>query len=153
MYEFLEYIKKYLEECFATDPDFTPSKRPEILDTYLVGHEPKKTQPEIQVQIMNDSEQINYTTFCGVVAESIPLQFTAYSGNVRIGGVDKNGKQASIILADKTKGYINNLIYGNKDNNILAGRHILTSIPLSMNDAGSIYMTAVRFDFTIQTRV
>ena len=151
MFEFLEYIKTYLEECFAEDGDYSASKKPKVYDAYQVGHEPKKTQPEIQVQILNNSEQVNYTTFCGIKAESLPLQITAFSGQVYIGGEENGAKVASIKLADKIKKYINNLIYNdNKDNELLTGNHIMTSQPIPMNDGGSIYMTPVRYDFIIQ---
>lgn len=153
MFEFLEYIKQYLADCFNADPDFMATKKPEVYDSYKVGHSPKNTKPEVQVQIMDNSEQTRYTTFCGIRAENLPLQFMAFSGAVRIAGVERNAQQASIILADKTKGYINDLIYGNKENNILTGNHIISATPLPMNDGGTIYMTPVRFNFTIQTRV
>lgn len=153
MYEFLEYIKEYLQTCFANDTDFTASKKPKLIDSYKTGHEPKMIQPEIQVQIMDDSENISYTTFCGKEADSTPLQISAYSGQMKIGGVDKNAQHASIIIADKIKKYLYELIYSDDKRNILTGRHITSSPALPMNDGGSIYMSAVRFDFTIQTEV
>ena len=153
MYEFLEYIKEYLQTCFANDNDFTDAKKPKLIDSYKTNHEPKMTQPEIQVQIMDNSENISYTTFCSKKADSTPLQISAYSGQMKIGGVDKNAQHSSIIMADKIKKYLYELIYSDDKGAILTGRHIASSPALPMNDGGSIYMSAVRFDFTIQTEV
>lgn len=150
MYEFLEYIKNYIKNCFADDSDISVQKKPEVYDAYKVGHEPKQTQPEIQVQIMDNSEQVNYTTFRGVKAYSIPLQLTAYTGQLNINKVAYNAQHASIILADKVIKYIYDLIYS-QNNDILFGRNITTSPALSMNDGGTIYATSVRFDFIVKT--
>lgn len=153
MYEFLEYIKAYLQTCFDNDNDFTASKKPKLIDSYKINHEPKMTQPEIQVQIMDDSENMAYTTFCGKRTDSTPLQISAFSGQMKIGGIDKNAQHSSIIIADKIKKYLYELIYSDDKENMLTGRHITSSPALPMNDGGSIYMSAVRFDFDVQTEV
>lgn len=149
MFEFIETIKTYLKNCFAADSDISQAKKPEVYDAYKVGHEPKQTQPEIQVRIMNNAEQVNYTTFCGVKAISIPLQFTAYTGQLSIAKTMYNAQQASLILADKVRKYIYDLIYS-ENNDILYGRHTTTSPALPMNDGGTMYATSVRFDLIVK---
>lgn len=149
MYEFLEEIKTYLKDCFQNDSDISTQKKPEVYDAYKVGHEPKQTQPEIQVRIMSNAEQVNYTSFCGVKAFSIPLQFNVYTGQLNIAKVAYNAQHASIILADKVVKNILNKVYS-QNNEILYGRYITSSPALPMNEGGTIYMTSVRFDFIVR---
>lgn len=150
MDEFLDKIKAYLEEQFANDTDILKSKQPKIYPAYKESHEPSATQPEIQIQVLNWSEQVNYTTFCGKEAENIPLQFTAYSGNQKIDGTMRNAQESSKILAQKVVKYIYDLIYSEEWNEIQYGRHITSSLAMPMNEGGSVYMSAVRFDFIIE---
>lgn len=149
MFEFVEFVKNYLKDCFAADNDISAQKKPEIYDAYKVQHEPKQTQPEIQVQIMNNYEQVNYTTFCGVQAVSIPLQFTAYTGQLNIAKKPYNAQQGSVKLAEKVIKYIYDLIYS-QNNDIQFGRHITSSPALPMNEGGTVYATSVRFDFIVK---
>ena len=97
MFEFLENVKQYLKDSFAADADISEQKKPEVYDAYKVKHEPKQTQPEVQVRILNNYEQVNYTTFCGVKAMSIPMQFSVYTGDLTIAGKKYNAQHASII--------------------------------------------------------
>lgn len=150
MFEFLDNVKQYLKDCFADDPDISVQKKPEVYDAYKVGHEPKQTQPEIQVRIMNNYEQVNYTTFCGVRAMSIPMQFSAYTGDLTIAGKKYNAQHASILLAEKVIKYIYDLIYS-QNYKVQFGRHITTSPALPVNDGGTMYATSVRFDFIVMT--
>lgn len=150
MDEFLDKIKEYLEEQFASDTEILKSKKPTIYPAYKESHEPSATQPEIQIQILGWSEQTNYTTFCGKKAESLPLQFTAYSGQQKIGGIVRNAQQSSSILAQKTVKYLYDLIYSKEWDELQYGRHITSSLAMPMNEGGSIYMSAVRFDFIIE---
>ena len=149
MFELLENVKEYLKDCFASDADISAQKKPEVYDAYKVNHEPKQTQPEIQVRILNNSEQVNYTTFCGVQAMSIPMQFNAYTGDLTIAGKKYNAQHASMILAEKVIKHIYNLIYS-QEYKIQFGRHITTSPALPMNDGGTIYVTSVRFDLIVR---
>lgn len=149
MYEFVEYIKEYIKNCFNADSDISSQKKPDVYDAYKVQHEPKQTKPEIQVQILDNSEQVNYTTFCGMRAVSIPLQFTAYTGQINIASKAYNAQQGSILLAEKVIKYIYNLIYS-QNNYILYGRNITSSPALPMNEGGTIYATSVRFDFIVK---
>lgn len=149
MYYFLEDLKKYLEECFKKDADISVAKKPQVYMGYQIQHEPSSKRPEIQVQPLGNSEQGNYTTFCGKKANSIPVQVTALTGQLRIGGVDYSAQEASIILGDKIDRYMNDYIYSCTNENIYEARMITSSPALPMNETGSVYMTAVRFDFVI----
>lgn len=150
MDEFLENIINYLQEKFSEDTDLSVSKRPQVYDSYQVNHEPQASKPEIQVQIIDLREQVNYTTFCGKQAINIPLQITAYTGQVKIKGEMTNAQHSSIKLADKIVRYIDDLIYQDNNYGITFARHISSTPALPMNDGGSIYASAVRYDFIVQ---
>lgn len=149
MFQFREDIKAYLTKCFEKDTSLTPSKRPKVYNGYQIGHEPSSKFPEIQVQPLNASEDIEYTTFCGKNANNVPLQVAVYSGQVKIGGVEYSSQDASVIIAEKAEKYLYDYIYANGNNNIIEGRLIGSSPALPMNDAGSVYVTILRFDFSV----
>lgn len=149
MFDFLEYIKTYIETAFANDSEITASKKPLVYNAYQSNHEPDATKPEIQVQILDNSEQTNYTTFCGKRANLMPLQITSYTGQMKIGGVNRSSQQSSIIFGEKIEKILYELIYSNANSNIYGGRMMVTSPALPMNDGGTIYMTAIRFEFTV----
>lgn len=149
MFQFREDIKEYLNECFSNDTSLTPSKRPKIYNGYQIGHEPSSKFPEIQVQPLNASERVNYTTFCGKNANSLPLQVAVYSGPVKIGGIDYSSQDASVIIAEKAEKYLYDYIYANGNNNIYEGRLVGASPALPMNESGSVYVTVLRFDFVV----
>jgi hypothetical protein len=152
MFEFLEYIKTYIQNAFANDSDITTDKKPLVYNAYQSNHEPSADKPEIQIQVLDNNEATRYTTFTNVNANSIPLQITAYVGGnngIKIANITRSAQQGSIIFGDKIIKYLNDLIYNGLNENILGGRNIATSPALPMNDGATIYMTAVRFDFTI----
>lgn len=152
MFDFLEYIKEYLKECFDNDSDITTAKKPTICNAYQLGNTITADKPQIQVQILDNNEATRYTTFCDIKANSIPLQITAYVGGnngIKIGGTQRSTQNGSIIFGEKIIKYLNDLIYNGLNENILGGRNITTSPALPMNDGATIYMTAVRFNFTV----
>lgn len=156
MFDFLENIKTYLENCFNNDSDITLAKKPKVYDSYQVNHEPSREKPEIQVRILNNSEQVNYTTFCNKKADSIPLQITVYCGKMKIAGTDRNPQHSSIIMADKIDRCIYNLIYAKENSsinndNIISGRKISASPALPMDENGTIYATSLRYNFIIES--
>lgn len=155
MVEFLDFIKSYLETKFGADTDIVTSKRPKVYDAYQVGHEPSKIKTcEIQVQVLDNSEFQPATSFEQENANYTPLQITAYATQMSIKSKMVSASKASLILGEKIKKYIYDLIYArngdaNYNKNILSGRLMSSSPALPMNDGGSLYMTAVRFDFKI----
>lgn len=149
MFQFREDLKVYLENCFANDSSITASKKPKIYNGYQAQHEPKATEPEVQIRPLDNSEQTEFTTFCNKHANSVPLQFGAYTGQLTIGGVKYNAQDASDILGEKIEHYINEYIYSLKNKNIQQGRLVSTSPALPMNDGGSVYTTFLRFDFIV----
>ena len=155
MVEFLDYVKSYLEDKFSQDTDFTSSKRPKVYDAYQVAHEPSKIKGcEIQVRVLDNYEFQTATSFEQKNVNSVPLQFTVYAPQMSIKSQVVSGQEASLIIAQKIEKYIYDLIYAEKgssnyNRNILGGRLMSSSPALPMNDSGSLYMTAVRFDFKI----
>lgn len=149
MVQFLEDIKEYLNSCFQSDRDFSQAKKPEIFNGYQVQHEPSQTRPEIQVQPMSNGEAINFTTFCGKRCNTIPVQITSYTGQVKIGGVMKSAREASMLLAEKVEQYLYDYIYSAQNSKLYYGRQMSSTPALPMNDGGTIYATAMRYTFNI----
>lgn len=149
MYQFVEDLKIYLENCFASDSSITSSKKPKVYNGYQVQHEPSSKEPEIQIQPLDNYEQTEFTTFCSKNANSIPVQIGAYTGQMRIGGVAYDAQGASVILGEKIEHYINEYIYSLKNKNIQQCRLVSTSPALPMQDGGSVYTTILRFDFIV----
>lgn len=149
MFHFREELKKYLEDCFSKDGSLTPSKKPKVYNGYQVGHEPSAKTPEIQIQPLNNSEQREFTTFCGKNANSVPIQIAVYTGQLKIGGVDYNAQDGSTLLGEKVEKYIYEYIYSLKNEQLYNGYLVDSSPELPMNDGGTIYTNILRFDFII----
>lgn len=149
MYRFLEDIKNIIETAFLSDTDISASKKPKVYSGYQVQHEPSQKTPEIQMTPLDNSEVMRYTTFCRNNADSTPLQITTFSGQLKIAGVDYNAQDASILLSEKIDKILYEYIYSGANENILGFRKVSTSPALPMNDGGSIYTTAVRYEFTV----
>ncbi len=152
MYAFLEELKQYLETTFANDSDFTTAKVPKIIEAYKVGNQVKMAQPQVQIQILDNSEETQYTTYCHPMAENISVEFTAYASQMKIGSIERSALGASIIIGDKIKDALYKLIYSTDNHRILYGTYITSSPALPMNDGGTIYMTAIRFEFQIEKK-
>ena len=150
MNDFLDNIINYLTDCFANYSELTQAKRPIACESYKVNNEQQMSKPEIQVQIVDAREQTNYTTFCGKKAMNIPLQITAYAGQTKFDGILQNAQRSSLKLADKIVEYIDKLIYADNNYGIRYARHISSSPALPMNEGGSMYASAVRYDFIVQ---
>lgn len=150
MFQFVEDVKDYLESKFANDSSISSTKRPKVFSGYQVGHEPTQKQPEIQVQPLDDSEIVSYTSFCRDNASSVPLQITVYTGQLRISGKDYNAQEASMILADKVNAFMSEYIHKVVNKNLIYGRRVGGTPALPMNDTGSMYMTPVRYELQIQ---
>lgn len=150
MFNFIQDIKAYLETKFSTYTELTPAKRPVVYDEYQVQHRPKLTKPEIQIYPLDDREQVNYTTFCGEKASNVPIQITVYSPAVKIGSIERSSIEASIILADKVKEFMNELKVSDLNPNILYLRRMTTSPPLPLDESGIVTMVACRYDVICQ---
>lgn len=150
MFQFVEDVKSYLETMFDSDNSISSTKKPKIYNGYQVGHEPSQKQPEIQIQPLDNSEIIRYTSFCKDNASSIPLQITVYTGQLRISGKDYNAQEASMILADKVNNFMSEYIHKVLNKNLVYGRRVGGTPALPMNDTGSMYMTPTRYELQVQ---
>lgn len=149
MYRFLEDLKTYIEYRFQNDSDISVQKKPKVYNGYQIQHSPSSKNPEIQIQPLNKSETIEYTTFCGKRANSIPVQITALCGQMKIAKIDYSAQDASVVFGDKIDTYVYDYIYGSENKNLYGGRMITVSPALPINDGGSMYATSVRFDFIV----
>lgn len=149
MYQFREDLKTYLESCFDADNDISQAKKPKVYNGYQIQHEPSQTQPEIQIETLSCSENIDFSTFLKKNANNEPLQVTVYTGQLSINSLKYSAQDASVLLAEKVEKYIYDYIYSRVNKNIKYGQMVSASPALPMNDGGSVYSTALRFDFTV----
>lgn len=148
MNEFLEYIKTYLQSKFTEDTEIT--KTITIENAYKQGNEITTTNvPQIQIQIMDNSEVERYSTFEGENVSSIPLQITSYTGQMKIAQITKSAQEASIIFGQKIKKYLNMLRESNINANILRCRISSMSPAMPLLEGSKVYATAIRCDFWI----
>lgn len=149
MYQFREDIKNYLTSCFNTDSSISQAKKPKVYNGYQIQHEPSQSQPEVQVTNLNYNENGDFTTFSAKNANYEPIQISVYTGQLSIGGTKYSAQDASAILAEKIDKFMYDYIYGYINDNLKYGELVSASPELPMNDSGSVYMTALRFDFTV----
>ena len=134
----IDDIISYIKKCVKADTDID-SDIP-IFEAYKYAH--NIDPPEIQVQIINDTEHAGSYTFEGEQASRISVQITAYTRQMKLGGTMISAQRASRILGDKIK-----QIKAQISDILLSSRASLS--PAIPTDLGvEIYQTAVRFEFT-----
>lgn len=148
MYKFLQDMKSYIKERINADADISKTYGIEMYDADTKGHSPTKT--EVQFKIMDDNEVERYTSFEGVNVESIPLQITAVAFQMKIAGVMKSAKDASLLIGDKIK----NLLNAKQDvvsaiPRITRVRIMTTSPALPYEGGDKAYTTAIRCEFWV----
>lgn len=147
MDEFLEYIKTYLSTSFDADTDIT--KTVTIENAYKSGNEVSTSNvPQIQVQILDNSEVQRYSSFDGENVSYIPLQITSYTAQMKIASTMVSAQQASIVFGQKIKNLLNALRNSSVNENIMRCRIITMSPALPLLE-GKVYTTAVRCEFWI----
>ena len=147
MFEFLKYIKNYIETKFASDSELPQSFEMKVYDAYTVGHTPSKT--EIQVQLLNDSEVERYSSFDSTHVSNIPLEIVVYAFKMKLSNEMVSPREVSIRLADKVKIMLNELRESNVNDNIKRVRIMTTSPALPTIDGSQSYMTAIRCEFWV----
>ena len=95
----IDDIISYIKKCVKADTDID-SDIP-IFEAYKYAH--NIDPPEIQVQIINDTEHAGSYTFEGEQASRISVQITAYTRQMKLGGTMISAQRASRILGDKIK--------------------------------------------------
>lgn len=147
MTNFYEWIKNYIETKFANDSDFSKTS---VKVAYLQGNKvTTDTVPQIIIQIMDDSEVDRYSSFDGENVSSIPLQFNAYAGQMKIGNKMKSAQEASMIFGTKLKVMLNELRENVVNANIMRCRRATMSPALPLIDGSKIYFTATRCEFWV----
>lgn len=147
MDEFLEYIKTYLSTSFGSDTDIV--KTVTIENAYKAGNEVSTSNvPQIQIQILDNSEVQRYSSFEGENVSYIPLQITSYTAQMKIAGTMVSAQQASIVFGQKIKNLLNALRSSSVNENIMRCRIITMSPALPLLE-GKVYTTAVRCEFWI----
>ena len=151
MNNFLEWIKNYIKEEFENDTQIPKTKSVEVYNAYQSGHEVSTTTvPEIQIQILDNSEVERYSTFEeGEKVSYIPLQFTSYTSQMKLNTTMKSAQEWSIRFGDKLKAMLNNL-----RTNKVVNKNILSVQVMGMSPAmplldGKVYAAAIRCRFWI----
>jgi hypothetical protein len=148
MYDFLEYIKQYIADCFANDTDIASTYIINSYDVDLVGHTPTKT--EVQVGIMDNAEVERYSTFgLGERISYIPLQINLIGFQMKLENVMTAPRVVSLKLGQKIKTMLNNLQVGGTNKNILRVRIMGMSPALKYEGGEKAYYTAIRCEFYV----
>lgn len=148
MDEFIDWIKSYLETEFGQDSDIVKNVSVEL--SHKQANEITTTNtPQIQIQIMDNAEVENYSSFDGEHVSSIPLQLTIYTSQLKIKGIQTSAQESSVILGQKLKQILNKLRVGVVNENILRCRIVTMSPALPLLEGSKVYTTAVRCEFWI----
>ena len=149
MTEFYNYIKQYLIDKFTADTDIALTVK--VHDTQPSGYTPKASEPEIQMDFIDNYENTRTTTFYqGETSSVMPMQFTAWVGQMKIGGKTCTKQETARIFGKKLKKYLGEFKtnpFLNK--NIIGVRHTTTTPPLPFQGGEKIYTVAVRYEFVI----
>lgn len=149
MNKFFTWLKNYISTTFANDSEITKSVAVE--NAYKQGNEITTSNvPQIQVQILDNAESQRYSSFYeGENVTYLPMQITAYTGQMKINSVMKSAQEASIIFGEKIKTLLHARTIQEANRNIMRCRITTMSPALPLLEGDKVYTTAVRVEFWI----
>lgn len=148
MNEFLAYIKQYIADAFSTDSSFT--KTVTVTDEWKQGNEiTTANTPQIQIQILDNSEVERYSSFEGENVSNIPLQITVYTSQGKFLNVMKSAQQMSRIYGEKLKKVLNTLRESKVNGNIERCSITTMSPAMPLLNGEKVYATAIRCEFWV----
>lgn len=137
----IDDIISYINKCIENDKDILDIP---VFEAYKYAH--TITPPEIQVQIINDTEHSGSYTFSGEQASRISVQITAYTKQMKIGGKMVSAQRASRIIGDKIKHWCAIEKISLQISNILLTSRASLSPAIPTDLGVEIYQTAIRFE-------
>lgn len=148
MYQFLNWLKTYIEAAFTSDTEIT--KTVVVENAYKQGNTVNTTNvPQVQIQLLDNSEVERYSSFQGEHLSYVPVQLSVYSGQMKINETTYSAQDASIILGDKVKSMVAANEIQSQNKNIKRCIRTSMSPALQLIDGSKVYYTAVRVEFWI----
>lgn len=145
MNEFLEWLKTYIKNNFAADTSITKTVTVEYANK--AGNTVSTSNvPQVQIQLLDNSEVERYTSFDGEHISSMPIQITAYTGQTKISNVMKSAQESSIIFGQKIEDMFAAKKVASANPNVERCVRITTSPALQLLDDSKVYFTATRFN-------
>lgn len=148
MGDFIEWLMNYLQTQINADTDIQNTITVKM--GYKAGSEiTTSSSPQIAVQIVDNSEVAQYSSFEGENISSMPIQFTIYTGKINYKNTITEPQFASIILGQKIKDILNQLRESVVNRNIKRCRIITMAPALPLSNGSKIYSTAIRCEFWV----
>lgn len=142
--DLIDFFKRYLLYCLKND-DLLSEVNFDISEQFSYNLD--ENFPKITVQLLDDSESTEYSSFEAENVSSYGVQFNVFTENMYINNIVYNAQQSCKIVTDKIKSFMNNLKFKQLNKNIVklirVGRDY--SIPYDTN-SGQVYVTILRYD-------
>lgn len=144
LYDVIDYIQK----CCDEDADFEEDVK--VLEAYKYSHTPKST--EIQVQVIDHSEFVRFTTFEDGKIYTSPLQFNVYGTQMEIGGEMVSAQKCAYIFAQKIINWLNVNDLKAAIPEIVSARNGTYASSRPLVDVGTVmYCSIVRIDLYLES--
>ena len=141
--QFMDFLIKYLQDCFTNDTDFSDLQFT-ICEAYDYNQD--LSCPQIAIQILNNAENEQYSTFNAEQVSDFGIQFDIFAETTLISGVEYEPKKASSLIADRLKIYMNDLKFKRLNTNIVRLLRNGLDFRTPLDDTGQVYANVIRYD-------
>lgn len=145
MKQFIDDIITRISDFFKADNDIEKAVKVDYANKQGDTIKP----PHIVVQQMDDSSADEYDTFSGESISYVPIQFTIYSQQMKIGGVVKSAQDCSFIMADKLIKLFNKKDTTEWNSNIIRMRRVGGVFAMPTEQGATTYMSPIRYEFYV----
>ena len=141
--ELIDFITGYLKSRFDNDNNYGG------LDFNVVeafDYNEELDCPQIAIQILENSENEQYTSFEAENVSDFGLQFNIYAETTQIGDNIYSPSKSSSMIAEKLKEFMNDIKFKQYNKNIV--RLVRTGLDFRapVDETGSAYVNVIRYD-------
>ena len=140
----MDFLIEYLPACFSEDNDLSDT---EVFVNQGYDYSNEQDCPQVTIQLLDNSENEQYSSFSAENVSNFAIQLNVFAENMVIGNEVYKAQRACSFLADKIKGYMNDLKYQRLNENLVR----LTRIGLDyttpyIDESSQIYVSVLRFE-------
>lgn len=148
MEKFAKDLITYLDEKFQSDTCFSKSVTGDFAYANdLINF--NGSSLKYVIEILDDRTETE--TFNSEATFSNPLQITVAGIKTKVNDVLTDSHEVAFILANKIKDFLEEYKYSGENSNIIKMRRMVVSPPLKFNDAGTVYIASLRYDFILKS--
>lgn len=141
--QFIEFLKNYIIYCFKNDRDFSNINF--VVDE-AYDYNQELSCPQIAIQLLTNSENERYSSFETENVSDFGIQFNIFAEIMEINGEIYKASNASSIISDKLKIFMNDLKFKRLNTNIVRLLRKGLDYRTPIDDTGQVYSNVIRYE-------